>query len=187
MIPKIYSNVTNLFTMSGWEPIPLNANAEEAGFTGIFTCGYGTIGLVIDEVNSILSCWVDCQAFMSELRENQSVGVKKDLYLVFIVPRITENSVVNLQSVVNDTYVCRKICIEQGERTPEESLMDIPFLKLVHARDIGNESQEFASSIEFSTKGLSKELLTDLVKRSKGAIIESLLEGKYKEVSIDEN
>jgi len=54
---------------------------------------------------------------MSDLRENKAVGMAKDLFLIFIVLDIDVSELSGLQPIVNDTHVCRKICIERKGRT----------------------------------------------------------------------
>ena len=173
--------IAYLFKEADWDEIPLSNEMEEAGFTGIFVSGYAAVGVIIARsIIDVVNSWIDCQLQMSDLRENPAVGKSKDLYLIFIVSDIDVSALFDLQTIVNDTHVCRKICIERKGRTLEETLMDTPFLKLVD-HDEKIDSQVPNVVMELSKKhGMSNLLLNDLSTRSAGAILERLLSGAYK-------
>ena len=169
------------FKEAEWEEVPLSHDMEKAGLNGIFVSGYAAVGVVIaGSTSNVVSCWIDCQLQMSDLRKNKAVGMEKDLYLIFIVLDIDVSELSGLQTIVNDTHVCRKICIERKGRTLEETLMDTPFLKLV-AQQERKDSQVPNAIAELPKKhGMSRRLLDDLSSRSAGAILEKLLSGAYK-------
>ena len=173
--------ITYLFKKANWDEIPLSNEMEKAGLNCIFLSGYAAVGVAIaSNVIDVVTCWIDCQLQMSDLRENQAVGKSKDLYLIFIISDIDVSALFDLQTIVNDTHVCRKICIERKGRTLEETLMDTPFLKLVD-HDEKIDSQVPNVVMELSKKhGMSNLLLNDLSTRSAGAILERLLSGAYK-------
>lgn len=173
--------ISSVFKKAEWDEVPLSHDMEKAGLNGIFVSGYAAVGVVIaGSTSDVVSCWTDCQLQMSDLRENKAVGMEKDLYLIFIVLDIDVSELSGLQTIVNDTHVCRKICIERKGRTLEETLMDTPFLKLVD-HDEKIDSQVPNVVMELSKKhGMSNLLLNDLSTRSAGAILESLLSGAYK-------
>ncbi len=173
--------IAYLFKEANWDEIPLSNEMKEAGLNGIFLSGYAAVGVAIaSSVSGVVTCWIDCQLQMSDLRENQAVGKNKDLYLIFIISDIDVSALFDLQTIVNDTHVCRKICIERKGRTLEETLMDTPFLKLVD-HDEKIDSQVPNAVMELSKKhGMSNLLLNDLSTRSAGAILERLLSGTYK-------
>ena len=173
--------ITYLFKKANWDEIPLSNEMEKASLNGIFFSGYAAVGVVIaSSVSDVVTCWIDCQLQMSDLREKRAVGKSKDLYLIFIVSDIDVSALFDLQTIVNDTHVCRKICIERKGRTLEETLMDTPFLKLVD-HDEKIDSQVPNVVMELSKKnGMTNLLLNDLSTRSAGAILERLLSGTYK-------
>lgn len=170
-----------LFKEANWEEIPLSSEMKEAGLSGVFYSGYAAVGVVIKSSGyEVITSWTDCQLQMSDLRENKLIGKNKDLYLIFIVSEIDLPEFSDLHIVVNDTHVCRKICIERKGRTVEETLMDTPFLKLVN-QDEKIDSQASNVAIELSRKyGMSNLLLNDLSTRSAAAILDKLLSGEYK-------
>jgi hypothetical protein len=173
--------ISSVFKKAEWEEVPLSHDMERAGLNGIFISGYAAVGVVIaSSASDVVTCWIDCQLQMSDLRENQAVGKNRDLYLIFIVSDIDVSALSDLQTIVNDSHVCRKICIERNGRTLEETLMDTPFLKLVD-HDDKIDSQVPNVVMELSKKhGMSNLLLNDLSTRSAGAILERLLSGAYK-------
>ena len=91
--------ITQVFLESKWEKLLLSHDMEKAGLNGVFVCGYAAVGVVLaNSVSNIESTWTDCQLCMSDLRKNEDIGLKKDLYLVFIVPEI--DVVEDLQTIV---------------------------------------------------------------------------------------
>lgn len=172
--------VTDVFKEAGWEGIPLSSKMKQAGLGGIFVSSYAAVGVVIAEsTNDVLVNWIECQSQMSDLRENKDVGEEKDLYLLLIVSDIDESMLPDLQTVVNDTRVCRKICVEQKGRALEEVLMDTPFLKVV-GHDEEKEDQIPGVAADLASHGMPHQLLEDLARRSPKKILENLLAGKYK-------
>ena len=180
--------ISSVFKKAEWKEITLSHDMEKAGLNGIFVSGYAAVGVVIaGSTSDVVSCWTDCQLQMSDLRENKAVGMEKDLYLIFIVLDIDVSELSGLQTIVNDTHVCRKICIERKGRTLEETLMDTPFLKVVvqpkkTARKVPD------AGVVLSEYGMPHYLLKDLSSRSPVAILDRFLAGEYKnEVKSDEN
>ena len=172
--------VADVFKEAGWEGIPLSDTMKQAGLGGIFVSSYAAVGVAIsNSTNDVLANWAECQSQMSDLRENKAVGKNKDLYLLLIVSAIDESMLADLQTVVNDTYVCRKICIERKERALEEVLMDTPFLKVV-GHDVEKEDQISSVAADLASHGMPHQLLEDLARRSSKKILEKLLAGKYK-------
>lgn len=176
------------FKEAEWEEVPLSHDMEEAGLNGIFVSGYAAVGVVIaGSTSDVVSCWTDCQLQMSDLRENKTVGMEKDLYLIFIVLDIDVSELSGLQTIVNDTHVCRKICIERKGRTLEETLMDTPFLKVV-VQPKKTDTEAPDAAVIIGEYGMPHHLLNDLSSRSPEAILDRFLDGEYKkEVKPDEN
>ena len=181
------AQIRHFFETSGWKEISPMEEFKECDEMVIYTCEYATVGIVIaSSTEKIIACWVDWQVRMSDLRKNPKVGVRKDLYLIFIVEHIDENARLSLQMVTNDTHVCRKICIERGGRMLDEALMDIPFLKIEEQK--GERYLEIKSILpEFEGRKFSKPLLKDLATRSANTILDKLLTGKYRRRKSNEN
>ncbi len=172
--------VADVFKEAGWGGISLSDTMKQAGLGGIFVSSYAAVGVVIAEsTNYVLANWIECQLQMSDLRANKDVGEKKDLYLLLIVSDIDESMLPDLQTVVNDTHVCRKICVERKERALEEVLMDTPFLKVV-GHEEEKEGQMPGVAADLASHGMPHQLLEDLARRSSKKILERLLAGKYK-------
>jgi len=172
--------IAYLFKEANWDEIPLSNEMEKAGLNGIFLSAYAAVGVVIaSSTSDVVTCWTDCQLQMSDLRENQAVGKNKDLYLIFIVSDIDVSALFDLQTIVSDTHVCRKICIERKGRALEEALMDTPFLKVV-GQEKEKDDQLPDVAADLVSHGISHQLLEDLARRSPKKILERLLAGKYK-------
>lgn len=184
---KEAEQIIAIFLSNGWKEIPLSEEMKQAGLTGIYLCEYAAVGIVcVPGVAGIKACWANCQVYMSDLRDMENIGDQKDLYLVFIVQEIDmdiDMSILSdLQSIINDTYVCRKICIElkQHEGSLEKALMDTPFFK-----DMSKERQK-DSQTPFADPGLMQneipsQLLDDLGRRSASVVLDRLLAGDYED------
>ncbi|MFH1975059.1 MAG: hypothetical protein ABIJ52_05800 [Pseudomonadota bacterium] len=173
--------IAHMFTMAEWKYVPLSHDMKKSGLNGIFVCGYAAVGVVIvGGTSDVVSCWTDCQIQMSDLRKNKDIGIKKDLYLIFIVPDIEVSELKDLQTIINDTHVCRKICIERKGRSLEEALMDTPFLKVV-GQPKKTDTKAPEATVDLSAYGMPHHLLDDLSSRSPGTILDRFLAGKYKE------
>jgi len=168
-----------IFLSNGWIEIPLSEEMRQAGLDGIYVCGYAAAGVVCaDDVSDITARWANCQVQMSDLRDNRNVGTQKDLYLVFIIQKLDLTALSTLQGILNDTYVCRKMCIEQNGRPLEEALMDTPFFE-----DIGKGKQEniqMAIDPELEQDELPQALLNDLDTLPANTILDRLLAGEYR-------
>ena len=68
---------------------------------------------------------------LGRLRDKKDVGMKKDLYLVFFIREFDAKEIQDLRDVINDTHVCRKICLELNGHSLKETLNDIPFLSKI--------------------------------------------------------
>lgn len=175
--------VSEIFRAANWNEIPLSEEMQQPCLNGVYVCDYAAVGVVVcSTVKDVLSRWADCQVQISDLRQHVAVGLDKDLYLTFIFPEIDTTALGALQSIINDTHVCRKICIERRERTLKEALMDTPFFKVVD-----QEKQLPEAPIDFEDHGLSQQLLEDLARRSSSVVLQKLLSGKYKKAERNED
>jgi hypothetical protein len=172
-------HLEKVFGSPEWRPVALSEKARGSGLTYSFESNYAIVSVMLaPSVELVLSCWPDCQVAVADLRQNTTERSKKDMYLVFVVPRIPNELIRDLQGVVSDTRVCRKMCLEQGERQLEEVFMDTPFVRL--AKESGENSGASAGSALTAPSGpLSDEILDDLKRRSAEAILSKLLAEGY--------
>lgn len=175
--------ISNLFRKSNWDEVSISKNILYNINLDLSFCNdYAVVGLVLeDDIQKIVNNWSECQIQMADLRENQIVGSKKDLYLIFIVKQIHLAEIDKLQLMLNDTRVCRKICIERNDLSIEATLMQVPFLKF--STQINEQLViDNCTNIDLSLKGLSSVILNDLTNCSKEKIVENILQDKYAEV-----
>jgi hypothetical protein len=169
----IDNGIDKMMQTAGWTQLELKDKVR------VYVSDYAAIGIIIENnAKEIINNWAHSQTIISNLRSNMDVGRNKDLYLIFFVPIIDSDYKKQIQEIVNDTFVCRKICIEMGLRTPEESILDIPFLKMILQKDSYND-YEYPSYLE--EHGISRNILNDLAKKSVGVILKKIIDGKYNE------
>lgn len=162
-----------IFEESGWKTLDSTKSMKEAGLDGLFLSGYAAVGVsLLHGVEQVLENWPKCQSVMAELRDDPRVGKLKDLYLLFVMSKIHPSCVEALQVVCNDTHVCRKICIELGDRDIKDVIMETPFLKF-------ELPDQFLPSGSFPIGQVSELILQDLARSSKERILDHLLSGKY--------
>ena len=177
MKPKI-DEVTKIFIFAGWQEIALSNDMQKAGLNAIYTNNYATVGVVISStISDVKAMWNQCQGEMANLRNSKDVGTEKDLYLIFLIRKFDVKEIQNLRDMINDTYVCRKICLELNDRPLEETLNDIPFLRLI--------SQTESKLPEVVVKKVPEQELPpmvedDLSQNAAETILDNLLAGKYK-------
>ena len=184
MKPKI-DEVTKIFISDGWQEIALSEDMREAGLDAIYMNNYAATGVVISStISDVKAIWIQCQAEMANLRDKKDVGTEKDLYLVFFIREFDAKEIQDLRDVINDTHVCRKICLELNGRSLKETLNDIPFLKLISQ----TESKSPEVTVEkVPEQELPPEVENDLSQSAAETILDNLLAGKYKEAMNNEN
>ncbi len=162
-----------MFQKSRWQQLELTEPMKASGLVGLFVSTYAAAGVSLPlGVQQLLDTWSRAQSLMAELRDNPKVGKQKDMYLLFLISSIDPNYVEALQGVCNDTHVCRKICIEVGNRDINEVLMETPFFRFRHSNE---DSPEGSLPIG----NISKHIVEDLAKSSKERILERLVGGEY--------
>ncbi len=173
------TQLTGSFGQPEWLPIELSEKARESGLTCAFESNYAVVSVMLaPSVDLVLSRWPDCQVAVADLRQNAIERSKKDLYLVFVVPHIPDELLPGLQGVVGDTRVCRKMCLEQGERRLEEVFMDTPFVRLAKA-PIEDPGALAGSGLTAPGGQFTDDILNDLKRRSAEAILSKLLADEY--------
>lgn len=173
------NHLENVFDSPEWRPVALSEKACESGLTCAFESNYAVVSVMLaPSVDLVLSRWPDCQVAVADLRQNAIKRSKKDLYLVFVVPHIPDELLPGLQGVVGDTRVCRKMCLEQGERRLEEVFMDTPFVRLAKA-PVEDPGALAGSGLTAPGGPFTDEIINDLKRRSAEAILSKLLADEY--------
>jgi len=186
MNPKI-DEVTKILISAGWQEIILSEDMREAGLDAIYIDNYAAAGIVISSTTSdVKAVWIQCQAEMAELKTNEKVGTNKDLYLIFIIKEIDPEKIGDLRDLTNDTNVCRKICLGQNDRSLEETLRDLPFIRFVLQAEAESTEEVVEKDVGFAQK-LPKKLGNDLARSSASRVLDNWLKGKYGESKNDEN
>jgi hypothetical protein len=172
--------LAEVLSKNGWNEISLKEETKCAGLSLICVSNFAALGMaMLDTTGEIASRWADCQEQMLKLRENETVGRRKDLYLAFIVEKGNSEGETHLQSILSDTNVCRKIYIALNGRTVEEAILGIPYL---NASTQGGRLNVTGIIPIVDGLGLPSDLNSDLGKRGAAAILDNLLNGKYRKL-----
>ena len=164
--------VGEMFKRAQWTRVELTGSE---GLDATFANSYAIAGILFAEsVEQVFVKWQQAQEGLRDLKASNSALRDSDAYLVILVPRIDVRSE-RLSEVLDNTYVCRKICVEIDGTTIEEALRDLPFLALA-VRDDGSGIK---TEIRGPRLGLPDSLLQDLMRVSPESLLDSLLEGKY--------
>src|SRR6266566_677958 len=111
----------------GWQEVPLSEEARRIGLTLTCVSPFAALGLaLVNSTGEINSRWAECQEEMLRLRNLEAVGKTKDLYLAFVAQKGDAAAEAQLQSVLGDTHVCRKLYIVANGQTIEELIQSIP-------------------------------------------------------------
>lgn len=164
--------IQETFERAGWAAIPLRGlEALQAAFKS----SYATAGILIsDGVDQILETWESAQEMLRELRNSDPNLRDNDAYLVMVVPRVDVRAD-SLREVLNNTDVCRKVCVEIDGRTVEKALEELPFFAVATT----NDKSTLEAEIGTSTRDMPEQLLEDLSKASAEVVLEGLLQEKY--------
>lgn len=164
--------IQETFERAGWTSIALRGSeALQAAFKN----SYATAGILIaDDVDQVLKNWESAQENLRELRSSDQSLRETDVYLVIVVPRVDIRAD-SLREVLNNTHVCRKVCVEIDGRTIQEALEELPFF----AAATTNEKSTIEGEIGTLTEELPELLLDDLSKASAEVVLDELLREKY--------
>lgn len=166
------NTIQQTFERAGWTAISLHGSEA---LQMVFKSSYATAGILIaDDVEHVLKIWASAQENLRELRSSDPALRDNDAYLVIIVHRV-DTRADSLREVLNNTYVCRKVCVEVDGRTIQEALEDLPFFAVATTKD----KFTIESEIGTSTEDLPERLLEDLSKASAEVVLEILLQEKY--------
>jgi hypothetical protein len=171
--------IIDVLCKQGWQEVPLPEEAKQAGLTLICISPFAALGLVlVNSTAEINSCWADCQEQMSRLRNHEAVGKIKDLYLAFVAQKGDAAAEAQLQSVLGDTHVCRKLYLIPNGQTIRELIQSIPCLQA--ATQVTEASAGTIIPL-LESLNLPQGLKRDLATRSPAAILKKILDGKYKQ------
>jgi hypothetical protein len=154
----------------------------------VFENKYAVAGMVFAEnVDEVEKVWISCQNYMSMLCADGIISSSaKDIYLIFFISCLDPDATSRLRQIIDNTYVCRKICVENGCSGIKELFRSVPLIKL-----ISSEEKQINTSFEHNPiiddVDLSDRIMDDLYKRSAEAIIKKLMNGEYDEVKLNEN
>jgi hypothetical protein len=164
--------IQRAFEGARWTTIALD---DSKRLQAAFAISYALAGILIaDGVEQVLVAWEGAQEALRELKNSSPIFSDNDAYLVIVVPRI-DVPTDRLNEVLDNTYVCRKVCVEIDGKTTEEALSELPFFAVSSSN--GNLTNK--ADIEPSKSALSELLLQDLRKASPETLLQSLLDGKY--------
>lgn len=174
---EIKSHVEKYFKASGWTEEPVQSDQP---LNQIFSGNYATVGILIaDVVDTILLKWRKCQDYIDTLKDAGRILPAQDSYLLLILPRF-DTDFDELREVLEDTHVCRKICLEIGDRTIEEALMELPFFTSTDKSESSMSEVALALNDE-SVYTLSTTVLDELAGSSAEIVLSRLLRGEYDE------
>ena len=170
-------DVRTTFEKAGWKEhvVELLRNVEP--FDGLFFGGFAICAIVSSQSSSqAIMYWADIQGALAELRGSGSLAKSKDLYLLFLVEKVDESTLSKLQNILDDTHVCRKICLERRNRTLAETLDDVPFFL---TPGLTPAEVDTTSKIVDVVSSLPELIQSDLERRSAEHILDKLVNGEY--------
>lgn len=166
--------IRRIFENAGWTMVELR---DQKGLQAVFTNSYALVGiLVADDIEEVLRAWEGAQEEIRELKNATPALPYKDAYLTIIVPNI-DTQTDRLNAVLDNAYVCRKVCVEIDGKTIEQALSELPFFAVGSV----NDNMTIEADFEPVEHGLSDPLLQDLRKAAPDTLLQNLLEGKYRE------
>jgi hypothetical protein len=165
------------FLNAGWQELIRSAVTDGSPLHGLFVGGFAVCGVRIAESSAeVIEIWPQLQALMGELKTEERKNQERDYYLIFVVDRVDDTSLAALQRMLDDTRICRKICLELRGRTLGDTLRDdVPFFSTP-----GTTSDvEVSLSEDAPLAGLSDRVQRDLELKSAERILDSLIQGEY--------
>jgi hypothetical protein len=165
------SEIRAEFLNAGWQELSRAAVAE-GQLHGLFVGAFAVCGVRVAESSfEVTDTWAALQASMAELKTEDLKDQPRDYYLIFIVNRVDDLSLRELQRVLDDTRVCRKICLERLGRSLGETLRDdIPFFSTPGTT---SGAEPFVPDIPLD--GVSESVQRDLELKSAERILEALV------------
>lgn len=123
-----HKELAEAFEAAGWEKLLPQYPDADVTFDGLFSGTFAVFAVLIANApDSIRTGWTDYQGTLAQLLVDEVIDRKKDVYLVIIVEEVKQQMLEWLHRVLDDSHVCRKICLERRGRDLRETLDDIPF------------------------------------------------------------
>ena len=121
--------------------------------------------------------WADAQAELSTFRQMEDHHLK-DFFLVLVIESLTGAGVQEVERLLDNPYVCRKLLIELRGREMRDVVGEL--LPMTPIRDIGGGG--LSASFSFDVRGLSpaivERLATDGVEKNVAALLEEVAAAK---------
>ena len=171
------AELSRAFLEAGWQPVDREKAPGPPLIHGIFFGEFATCAVVLSEsATDATSSWRNVQGVLAELRSDQVIDGSRDLYLIFVVETIEDDSTAEVQRALDDVRVCRKICLERRGRLLSEVLDDIPFFRTPSAAAPAKAGTVDPESV---IAGLSSKVRGDLDMRSPEQVVRRLIDGEY--------
>lgn len=175
-VEKVKAELSDWLQARGWK---VQEQIDETQIDQLFCSSYAVVGTLLgDELRVVLERWRAAQDYLGDLQDEGKIGQDKDFYLLLVVPSV-QDRFSELRDALDDTHVCRKLCIEVGGRSLDEALQETPIFALEGNRGKGptqGSAIEEASGVPTS---LPQEVLDDLAKMGLERILTKLLDGEY--------
>lgn len=167
------SQLQEVFSSKAWDAKSLPSDSK---LDGLYESQFVIVGVMLcGDVNQIMELWPAGQGDLAAL---QLGDAPKDLYLVFVVNNIDDDELSGIQAVIDDTQVCRKICIELAGRELNEGLLE---LSLFQQPEQVRKEKIVELGYSDGKALLTESILADLASRSAGKILDQLLDEGYEE------
>ena len=165
------------FEQAGWEEQSVELPHKVDSLAGLFSGSFAICAVASSQSSDqVIEYWADLQGALAELISDGSLAKSKDLYLLFIVDTVEESTLGDLQNILDDTRVCRKICLERRDRSLAETLADVPFFPTPGLPPADDDS---TSVILDAVMHLPDAIQSDLERRSAEYILGRLVNGEY--------
>ena len=169
------------FEEAGWEARPEELLTDIKYFGGLFSGGFAICAVAIcPSSDHAIECWSSLQGALTDLKVKGSIDKSKDLYLLFVVDLVNDDSLGKLHKILDDTRVCRKIVLNRRNRTLADTLDDVPFFR---TPGVGRTDTIAISDDVDVVSGVSDTVKWDLERRSAEYILKKLMDGEYEVVN----
>lgn len=165
------------FEQAGWEKQSVELPHKVESFAGLFSGSFAICAVASSQSSDqVVETWADLQGALAELKSGGLLAKSKDLYLLFVVDSVEESTLGALQNILDDTRVCRKICLERRNRNIAETLADVPFFPTPGLPSVDDNSTSVIIDAEMH---LPEAIQSDLERRSADYILRKLVNGEY--------
>ena len=169
--------IRQAFEQARWEEQSVELPHKVESFAGLFSGSFAICAVASSQSSDqVIESWAELQGALAELKSDGSLAKSKDLYLLFVVESVEESTLGDLQNILDDTRVCRKICLERRSRNLAETLADVPFFTTPGLPPVDDNS---TSEIFDAIMQLPEAIQSDLERRSADYILGKLVNGEY--------